>query len=98
MVQDADASGVSLNCCAGEDKNLGQYFAVLTNTVAVGVMVMSRTYDYAIACVQSHPVFYHSEPAYLPWDLIANSQPAELKWSYQLRYGTIAPKAVIEFE
>ena len=34
---------------AGEDKNLNQYFAVLTNTRTVGVMGDSRTYDYALA-------------------------------------------------
>ena len=34
---------------AGEDKNLNQYFAVLTNTRSVGVMGDGRTYDYALA-------------------------------------------------
>ena len=34
---------------AGEDKNLSQYFAVLTNTRSVGVMGDRRTYDYTLA-------------------------------------------------
>ena len=33
---------------AGEDKNLNQYFAVLTNTRSVGVMGDGRTYDYTL--------------------------------------------------
>ncbi|MCI9268540.1 MAG: glutamine-hydrolyzing GMP synthase, partial [Lawsonibacter sp.] len=33
----------------GEDKNLSQYFAVLTNTRSVGVMGDGRTYDYTLA-------------------------------------------------
>ena len=34
---------------AGEEKNLSQYFAVLTNTRSVGVMGDGRTYDYTLA-------------------------------------------------
>ena len=34
---------------AGEDKNLNQYFAVLTNTRSVGVMGDGRTYEHVIA-------------------------------------------------
>ena len=34
---------------AGEDRNLSQYFAVLTNTRSVGVMGDGRTYDYTLA-------------------------------------------------
>ncbi len=34
---------------AGEDRNLNQYFAVLTNTRSVGVMGDGRTYDYTLA-------------------------------------------------
>lgn len=34
---------------AGLDKNINQYFAVLTNTRSVGVMGDERTYDYTIA-------------------------------------------------
>lgn len=34
---------------AGEDKNLNQYFAVLTNMRSVGVMGDGRTYDYTLA-------------------------------------------------
>lgn len=34
---------------AGEDKNLSQYFAVLTNTRSVGVMGDGRTYDSTLA-------------------------------------------------
>lgn len=34
---------------AGEDRNLSQYFAVLTNTRSVGVMGDGRTYDHTLA-------------------------------------------------
>ena len=34
---------------AGEEQNLSQYFAVLTNTRSVGVMGDGRTYDYTLA-------------------------------------------------
>ena len=49
MVQDADAIYREELAKAGIDKNLGQYFAALTNMRSVGVMGDERTYDYAVA-------------------------------------------------
>ena len=49
MVQDADAIWREEIAKAGVDKELGQYFAALTNMRSVGVMGDERTYDYAVA-------------------------------------------------
>ena len=49
IVQDADAIYREEIAKAGVDKELGQYFAALTNMRSVGVMGDERTYDYAVA-------------------------------------------------
>lgn len=49
IVQDADYIYREEIAKAGLAKNLGQYFAALTNMRSVGVMGDERTYDYAIA-------------------------------------------------
>ena len=49
MVQDADAIWREEIAKAGLDREIGQYFAALTNMRSVGVMGDERTYDYAIA-------------------------------------------------
>lgn len=49
MVQEADAIYREEIAKAGIDRNIGQYFAALTNMRSVGVMGDERTYDYAIA-------------------------------------------------
>ena len=49
IVQDADAIYREEIAKAGLDKEIGQYFAALTNMRSVGVMGDERTYDYAIA-------------------------------------------------
>ena len=48
-LRDADAIYREEIAAAGEDKNINQYFAVLTNTRSVGVMGDGRTYDYTLA-------------------------------------------------
>ena len=48
-MQDADYIYREEIAKAGLAKNLGQYFAALTNMRSVGVMGDERTYDYAIA-------------------------------------------------
>ncbi|MDU7442048.1 MAG: glutamine-hydrolyzing GMP synthase, partial [Clostridium sp.] len=48
IVQDADAIYREEIANAGIDKEIGQYFAALTNMRSVGVMGDERTYDYAI--------------------------------------------------
>lgn len=49
MLRQADSIFREEMARAGEDKNLSQYFAVLTNTRSVGVMGDGRTYDYTLA-------------------------------------------------
>ena len=49
IVQEADAIYREEIAKAGVDKNLGQYFAALTNMRSVGCMGDERTYDYAVA-------------------------------------------------
>ena len=49
IVQDADAIYREEIAKAGLDREIGQYFAALTNMRSVGVMGDERTYDYAIA-------------------------------------------------
>ena len=48
-LREADAIYREEIAAAGEDKNINQYFAVLTNTRSVGVMGDGRTYDYTLA-------------------------------------------------
>ena len=49
ILREADAIYREEIAAAGEDKNINQYFAVLTNTRSVGVMGDGRTYDYTLA-------------------------------------------------
>ena len=103
MVQDADAIWREEIAAAGEDKNLGQYFAALTNMRSVGVMGDERTYDYAVALrAVTTTDFMTAEPAYLSWDLIAkvtsrivNEVPHINRVMYDC---TGKPPATIEFE
>lgn len=71
IVQDADAIYREEVAKAGVDKNLGQYFAALTNMRSVGVMGDFRTYDYAIAlrAVMTSD-FMTAEAAKLPWEVL----------------------------
>ena len=56
---------------AGEDKNLNQYFAVLTNTRSVGVMGDGRTYDYTLALrAVTTSDFMTADWARIPYDLL----------------------------
>ena len=72
IVQEADAIYREEIEKAGIRKNLGQYFAALTNMRSVGVMGDGRTYDYAIAlrAVETSD-FMTAESAQLPWELLA---------------------------
>lgn len=49
ILQDADAIYREEIAAAGLDREIWQYFAVLTNTRTVGVMGDERTYDYTVA-------------------------------------------------
>ena len=56
---------------AGEDKKLNQYFAVLTNTLSVGVMGDGRTYDHTLALrAVTTSDFMTAGWARIPYDLL----------------------------
>ena len=56
---------------ASEDKNLNQYFAVLTNTRSVGVMGDGRTYDYTLALrAVTTSDFMTADWARIPYDVL----------------------------
>jgi GMP synthase (glutamine-hydrolysing) len=71
IVQDADAIYREEMEIAGLNKNIGQYFAALTNMRSVGVMGDERTYDYAIALRAVNTVdFMAAEAAEIPWEVL----------------------------
>lgn len=71
IVQEADAIYREEIAAAGLDRQLGQYFAALTNMRSVGVMGDFRTYDYAVALrAVTTSDFMTAEAARLPWELL----------------------------
>lgn len=103
IVQEADAIYREEVAKAGVDKDLGQYFAALTNMHSVGVMGDFRTYDYAIAlrAVMTSD-FMTAESAQLPWEVlhkVTNRIVNEVKGVNRVMYDcTSKPPATIEFE
>ena len=103
IVQDADAIYREEIAKAGVDKNLGQYFAAITNMRSVGVMGDERTYDYAIALrAVTTSDFMTAEAAELPWEVIGKVTTRivnEVKGVNRVMYDcTGKPPATIEFE
>ena len=88
---------------AGEDKNINQYFAVLTNTRSVGVMGDGRTYDYTLALrAVTTSDFMTADWARIPYDVldkisvrIVNQVPGINRIVYDI---TSKPPATIEWE
>ena len=88
---------------AGEDKNLNQYFAVLTNTRSVGVMGDGRTYDYTLALrAVTTADFMTADWARIPYDVldkisfrIVNEVQGINRICYDI---TSKPPATIEWE
>ncbi|MEG0708191.1 MAG: glutamine-hydrolyzing GMP synthase, partial [Cellulosilyticaceae bacterium] len=71
IVQDADFIYREEIVNAGIDREIGQYFAGLTNMRSVGVMGDERTYDYAIALrAVTTSDFMTAESADLPWEVL----------------------------
>ena len=103
MVQEADAIYREEIAGVGVDKNLGQYFAALTNMRSVGVMGDGRTYDYAVAlravCTSD---FMTAEAAQIPWEVlgkVAGRIVNEVKGVNRVMYDlTSKPPGTIEFE
>ena len=103
IVQDADAIYREELAKAGLDKELGQYFAALTNMRSVGVMGDERTYDYAVALrAVNTSDFMTAESAQIPWEVlgvVANRIVNEVKGVNRVLYDcTGKPPATIEFE
>lgn len=103
ILQQADAIYREEIAKAGVDKNLGQYFAALTNMRSVGVMGDERTYDYAIALrAVNTSDFMTAEAAQLPWDVLGKVTSRivnEVKCVNRVLYDcTGKPPATIEFE
>ena len=103
IVQEADYIYREELAKAGVDKNLGQYFAALTNMRSVGVMGDFRTYDYAIALrAVNTSDFMTADAAQIPWEVLAkvtNRIVNEVKGVNQVMYDcTGKPPATIEFE
>lgn len=103
IVQDADAIYREEIARAGVDKNLGQYFAALTNMRSVGCMGDERTYDYAIALrAVTTSDFMTAESAELPWEVLGRVTSRivnEVKGVNRVLYDcTGKPPATIEFE
>ncbi len=103
IVQDADFIYREEIAKAGLNKNLGQYFAALTNMRSVGVMGDFRTYDYAVAlrAVETSD-FMTAEAADIPWEVlqkVMNRIVNEVKGVNRVMYDlTSKPPGTIEFE
>ncbi len=103
MVQEADAIWREEIKKAGLDKEIGQYFAGLTNMRSVGVMGDERTYDYAVALrAVTTTDFMTAESAEIPWEVIGKTTSRivnEVKHVNRVMYDcTGKPPATIEFE
>ena len=103
IVQDADAIYREEIAKAGVDKNLGQYFAALTNMRSVGCMGDERTYDYAVALrAVLTSDFMTAEAAQIPWEVLGKVTSRivnEVKGVNRVLYDcTGKPPATIEFE
>ena len=103
IVQEADYIYREELAKSGFDKNLGQFFAALTNMQSVGVMGDERTYDYAIAlrAVMTSD-FMTADWARIPYDtldVISRRIVNEVKGVNRVLLDcTSKPPATIEFE
>ena len=71
ILKDADAIFREEISRAGLDREINQYFAVLTNMRSVGVMGDERTYDYTIALRGVTTTdFMTGEWARIPYDIL----------------------------
>lgn len=103
IVQEADAIYREEIAKAGVDKDLGQYFAALTNMRSVGCMGDERTYDYAVVLrAVNTSDFMTAESAELPWEVLGKVTSRivnEVKGVNRVLYDcTGKPPATIEFE
>ena len=102
-LRDADAIFREEIAAAGEEKNINQYFAVLTNTRSVGVMGDGRTYDYTLALRGvTTSDFMTADWARIPYDVLDKVSTRivnEVKGINRIVYDiTSKPPATIEWE
>ena len=103
MVQEADAIYREEIAKAGIARNIGQYFAALTNMRSVGVMGDGRTYDYAVALrAVNTSDFMTADATEIPWEVlqtVMNRIINEVKGVNRVMYVlTSKPPGTIEFE
>ena len=103
IVQESDAIYREEVAKAGLERELGQYFAAITNMRSVGVMGDERTYDYAIALrAVSTSDFMTAEAAHIPWEVLSTAVGRivnEVKGVNRVLYDcTGKPPGTIEFE
>ena len=103
MLQDADYIFREEIAKAGLDKEINQYFAVLTNMSSVGVMGDGRTYDYTLALRGVTTTdFMTADFARIPYDVlgVASSRIVnEVKGINRIVYDvTTKPPATVEWE
>ena len=103
ILKDADAIFREEIMIAGLERDVNQYFAVLTGIKSVGVMGDFRTYDYTIALrAVSTTDFMTADWARIDYDLLAKISSRivnEVKHVNRIVYDiTSKPPATIEFE
>ena len=103
IVQDADAIYREEIAKAGLNREIGQYFAALTNMRSVGVMGDERTYDYAIALRAVNTIdFMTAEAAQIPYEVLNKVMSRiinEVRGVNRVMYDlTSKPPGTIEFE
>ncbi len=103
VLQDADYIYRDEIAKAGLDREISQYFAVLTSTRSVGVMGDSRTYEYVLALrAVTTTDFMTADFARIPYDVLAktasrivNEVPQVNRIVYDI---TTKPPATVEWE
>ncbi|MEM0529615.1 glutamine-hydrolyzing GMP synthase [Zongyangia sp. HA2173] len=103
ILQDADAIFREEIAKAGLDRDIHQYFAVLTSMRSVGVMGDGRTYDYTLALRGVTTTdFMTADWARIPYDVlerVSNRIVNEVRNINRIVYDiTSKPPATIEFE
>ena len=88
---------------AGLDRQISQYFAILTNLKSVGVKNDERTYDYTVALRAIKTVdFMTAEYVEIPWDVLRRISKRivnEVEHVNRVCYDiTSEPPATIEWE
>ena len=103
ILQDADAIFREEIALAGLDRDINQYFAVLTSMRSVGVMGDFRTYDYTLALRGvTTSDFMTADFARIPYDVLAKISSRivnEVKSVNRIVYDiTSKPPSTIEWE